>query len=426
MYYKLKGISPKSGKGTVSVVYRQTDFETLKSTGVTVSPNDFNTTTGKVKARVPNHPELNAKIQAVTTCLEMAVRNIIESGRPVTKQALEAQYSIVQLRLMLAKEQEAIQQQLESAEQKPNDRSGVTSQGYLLETKIGNRLTDKITEYLKLNPENYGQNTILGYEDLRMIILKFKPNLALEDISLPLFYELQNHLIKKEMRNQSIRITFARLKKVYTYYADEMDLPIAFIGKFKMVKELYNDNVIFLTDEEVELIEKVELKSKAQNQVRYQFLFSCQVGLRHSDLYITSADIKANELHVTMKKSKHTVKPPLTAKAKAILASEHFPFKVITINQYNKTVRAISKKAGLTDVIKQTHFIGNHPVTITKQKWELMSSHVGRKTAINNWLNKGVRESVVALWAGHQNTKMIQKHYQNKDAASLKEAEKLI
>lgn len=422
MYYKLKGISPKSGKGTVSVVYRQPDFETLKSTGVTVAPNDFNTTTGKVKSRVPNHPELNAKIQTVTTCLEMAVRNIIEAGRPVTKQALEVQYSIVQLRLMLTKEQEVIQQRLESTEQKSNDRSGA----YLPETKIGNKLTDKILEYLKLNPENYGTNTILGYEDLRMIILKFKPNLALEDINLALFYELQNHLIKKELRNQTIRVTFARLKKVYSYYADEMNLPTAFISKFKMVKELYNDNVIFLTDEEVELIEKVELKSKAQNQVRYQFLFSCQVGLRHSDLYITSANIKANELQVTMKKSKHTVKPPLTAKAKAILASEHFPFKVITINQYNKTVRAISKKAGLTEEIKQTHFIGNHPVTSIKQKWELMSSHVGRKTAINNWLNKGVRESVVALWAGHQNTKMIQKHYQNKDAASMKEAEKLL
>jgi integrase len=81
---------------------------------------------------------------------------------------------------------------------------------------------------------------------------------------------------------------------------------------------------------------------------------------------------------------------------------------------------------GLSDVIKQTHFIGNHPLTVTKEKWELMSSHFGRKTAINNWLNKGLRESVVALWAGHQNTKMIEKHYQNKDAASLKEAEKLL
>jgi integrase len=73
-----------------------------------------------------------------------------------------------------------------------------------------------------------------------------------------------------------------------------------------------------------------------------------------------------------------------------------------------------------------THFVGNNPIIEEKMKWEAMSSHVGRKTAINNWLNKGIRESVVAKWVGHKNTKMIEKHYQNYEAASETEALKLL
>jgi site-specific recombinase XerD len=291
--------------------------------------------------------------------------------------------------------------------------------------KQGTRLTDKISAYLRLNPENYSENTILGYEDLRTLLTKFNPRLTIEEVNLAMFQEFQSHLIKKGFRNQSIRVSFARLKKVYTYYAEEMGLPVAFIAKFKMVRELYNDQVVFLSQEEVALVEQVDLPNKSQDHIRWQFLFSCETGLRHSDLYITTANVRATELHVTMRKSKHTVKPPLTARAKAILASEHFPFKPRTINQYNKVLRVIARQAGLTEVVTQTHFVGNRPVTETRQKWEFISSHVGRKTAINNWLNRGVRESVVALWAGHQNAKMIQKHYQNRDAASAAEAKKL-
>ena len=55
---RIKGFSKKSGKGTVSINYRQAESEILRSTGVTVAPSNFDMKKGKVKSRVEEHPEL--------------------------------------------------------------------------------------------------------------------------------------------------------------------------------------------------------------------------------------------------------------------------------------------------------------------------------------------------------------------------------
>ena len=83
--YKIKGISKKTGLGTVYAVYRDDSSETVKSTGVTVKPNHFNLKTGKVSTKDGFHPEKNARIQAVTAAFEMVVRDIQARGLPINQ-----------------------------------------------------------------------------------------------------------------------------------------------------------------------------------------------------------------------------------------------------------------------------------------------------------------------------------------------------
>lgn len=446
MFYKIRGISAKSGKGTVSVVYRQADFETVKATGVSVAPKDFETKTGKVKSRVPEHPEQNAKIQAVANDIETAVRNLNANGEALTKATLDAEFT------RILKFNEAIQgagevfpdyltqqqQEIEAlaAEVERRKENLVKQQElmsgygvYTMPTKPQReaRFTDKITAFLKANPNQYSPATLRGYNDLISILTKFKRGLLVKDIDLPLIQSLQTYLLGKKMRNQSVRVILTRFKTVFKIVAEELNLPTAFLGKLTMVKELANDNVIFLNVEEIEAIEQIPLSGSMQRQVRAQFLFACETGLRHSDLCITQANITGDTLTVVMQKSKRTVKPPLTAKAREILNGPEFPFKFIHVNHYSKCLKTICEKIpALQGEVTLTHFVGNKATSETKPKWQLVSSHVARKTAINNWLKLGVRETVVALWAGHKNTKMIQKHYQNQDEASANEAMKLL
>jgi len=192
------------------------------------------------------------------------------------------------------------------------------------------------------------------------------------------------------------------------------------------VPELSNDDVIHLKPEDVAAIAALDL-TKAQRQVQQQFLFACETGLRHQSLYITSANITGDTLTVTTGKKNLTVKPPITKAARAILEGPDFPFRKYHVNHYNKVLRAICKKIpGFHVLVTLTHYKGNVAFVETKPKWEHMSSHVARKTATNNWREAKVSEIAIALWAGHKNTKTTAKHYQNKDALSAQEAQKLM
>jgi integrase len=210
------------------------------------------------------------------------------------------------------------------------------------------------------------------------------------------------------------------------HFAEDEGLATGFLRKFKLVQELANDNVIFLSADEIEAIAALDIKAATLRQIQQQFLFACETGLRHSDLYITAANIVGEKLKVTTRKKQKTVTIPLTERAKAILAGPTFPFKQFGINHYNKAVHQICKKVAALHVpVTVTHYSGAKTFTETRMKWELISSHVARKSAINNWLARGVRETVVADWAGHSDLKMLQKHYQNREAASRQEALKL-
>ena len=457
MFYKIKGISPKTGKGTVSVVYRQTGanpFETVKATGVSVAPQDFDMKTGRVKPRLAEHPELNAKIQQVANDLEEAVRNVAtgKSSTNVTpiaaglsKANVDAEYKRIQdFREAMQGLKEAFpehlsqeQAELRELEAKVAQRRaqiaqmkrGMTELGaYDEPSSIASPITDRIAAFLKDDTQHYRPSTKRGYEDLASMLRTWKPSLKLEEIDLKVFQDFQKHLVQLGMRNGSVRTIMQRFRTMYRLLIVGTSLSSGFLADFKGLDELFNDEVIYLTPEEVEMIAALPLSGKAQKQIRLQFLLACEIGLRHKDLMrLAPNHITGDTITIVTYKKNITAKPPITKKARAILEVLELPLREYHINHYNKVIRAICMKLEhFHQPVTLTHYVNNTPVESTLPKWQLMSSHVARKTAINNWLAKGVRESVVAQWAGHKNTKMIQKHYQNKEAAAQQELHKVL
>jgi integrase/cell division protein FtsB len=440
MFYKLKHTSKTTGMSIVFVGYKYGGKDTIKSTGVSVLRDHFNTKTGKVSKQDAEHVEKQAKISRIKALFESVVSVVAYKGGNLSARAIGEAYDqttaddvgvvaeLEELREAGILSVEQVEAQIAELERQLAERKDyLNSLKRIFTPNYGTPLHEKVSEYVKLDVQNYKANTLAGYRNLAALVKEFSPTLPLEELNLEQLSGFQKFLINKEMRNRSIRVILTRLKTVFRYFAEALDLPTAFFTKFVMVKEKANDNTIYLTNKELEDFAAIELDSPHQYQVQQQFLFAAETALRHSDLYVTLANVKGGELQVTMKKSDKTVFIPLTAKARAIIYGPNFPFKRIPANQYNKALQTICKRLEIfRQPITLTHYIGNEAAPITKEKWELMSSHVGRKTAINAWLAAGVAESVVVQWAGHTDNKMLQKHYQNKKAASEREAQKLL
>lgn len=151
----------------------------------------------------------------------------------------------------------------------------------------------------------------------------------------------------------------------------------------------------WLTEEEIEKIESVELNSGTLVRVRDLFVFSCYCGLAYSDLM----DFKPEKLEKEGEDTflyGHRIKTGqeyivlILPKAQEILEKYDFNLPRYSNQQYNKRLKEVATAAGIDKGI---------------------SSHWGRISFGFMALNKGVRIEVVSKAMGHATINETQKTY---------------
>lgn len=180
--------------------------------------------------------------------------------------------------------------------------------------------------------------------------------------------------------------------------------------------------IIYLTTNEIEAIEKVILKRDALDNARDWLIISCETAQRISDfLNYNSADIRFEKnksgkkvplLDLTQKKTKTKLAVPLSKKVMSILEKRHgqFPGK-ISDQKYNQHIKIIAKNAGLTHEV-----YGGKQDPKTKRKvfkkypkWELVTSHIGRRSFATNHNGKTPTTLIMAM-TGHKTEKEFLKY----------------
>lgn len=480
-YYKIKGVSPKTGKGTVYVIYRN-GTEVAKSTGVTVNPKHFNTATGKVSSKDILFVDKNAQISEKTAAFQRACTYIEEElNEDVTRDRVESHFVDVEgpvnrfIRVIdydkSIKQKEARIEELETELSKL--KKSVDFGKYRMDIDLGftkeeryaniisrqqhqlasldaeaSRLreniigiqeaaglvssatfAEKLEEYcqIKLLNASMQKQTVGNYKLITTAVNNFKPRLQMKEMNLQFFQEFQAHLMARGVTNNSIRGMISRIKGIYRYFADDLNLPTGFFSKFEQVPATTDKNVIFLSYEELAELEALPLTARVHREVRQQFLFAVETGLRRSDYNITAANIKGREFVVTTQKTGTQVNIPATDKALRLFNESGQSFRLIPESQFNQTLRLICKKMpSMQEESIKTLQIGKKVTQKTFKKWQRMTSHVARKTFVENAVSKGIELIAIAEWLGHSDTQMLQKHYAHKGQIAKREAHKLL
>lgn len=144
-------------------------------------------------------------------------------------------------------------------------------------------------------------------------------------------------------------------------------------------------------------------------RVRDAFCFCCFTSLRYSDLRrLKRTNVFAKYILITTKKDTDTLKIELNKFSKALLEkykNESFsgnqPLPVISEQRMNEHLKAIGEICGFNEPVHITFFKGSERVDEIYAKWELMTTHVGRKTFICNSLMLGIPPQIVMKWTGH-------------------------
>ncbi|NVN96952.1 site-specific integrase [Candidatus Nomurabacteria bacterium] len=170
---------------------------------------------------------------------------------------------------------------------------------------------------------------------------------------------------------------------------------------------------IYLNTAELSKIYKLDLsKSPHLDRVRDLFIIGCNTGLRFSDYTtIKPDDIQGDCLRIVTKKTNSKVIIPLMPDARAILQKYNFQLpKAISNQKFNKYLKDIAEEAGLKDIII-THMTKGGEAVETKQlKYELVTSHVARRSFATNYYKMGVDSLQIMAITGHKTEKEFMKY----------------
>jgi integrase len=195
--------------------------------------------------------------------------------------------------------------------------------------------------------------------------------------------------------------TLVRRAAMYNYAVDntynEIDL------------ETEPTNAVFLSMNEITRIYYYKFvnqdKRMAKERIRDLFVLGCLTALRYSDYStLTAENLQDRYIVKRTKKTNVDVKVPAHDYVLEIFAKYHgcIPCK-LCIQYFNKYLKVIMKEIGLTDKITYSFTKGGRLQTVTKEKWQLISSHTARRSAATNmYLTGRMKTLEIMRLTGHR------------------------
>lgn len=184
--------------------------------------------------------------------------------------------------------------------------------------------------------------------------------------------------------------------------------------------------VIFLTWDELMRVLDFDFSDRpALGQVRDVFCFCCFTSLRYSDVRaLKRVDIGTGTITVTTVKTDDRLTIELNKYSQAILDKyKDVPFPngralpIISNQKMNDYIKLVGQACELNTPIKMSVYKGTTRHDETFPKWQLLSTHAGRRTFISNALMLGIPPNVVMKWTGHSDYKAMKPYIEIADDA---------
>lgn len=189
----------------------------------------------------------------------------------------------------------------------------------------------------------------------------------------------------------------------------------------------------YLNFDELESIIKLDLSDNDRlDNARDWLIISCYTGQRISDFMRFNTEmIQDGIIEIRQRKTGETVPIPIVKEVQKVLDKRNgqFPRRILD-QKYNDHIKEVCKKAKINQKVK-----GSKKICIAKdqskatrndyrnqagtyKKWELISSHIGRRSFATNYYSK-VPTSVLMRTTGHtkESTFLIYIHRTNKEKA---------
>lgn len=174
--------------------------------------------------------------------------------------------------------------------------------------------------------------------------------------------------------------------------------------------------MIYLDPREINLVRKLSDLPDYLDNVRDWLLIACSTGQRVSDFMRMTPSMIRNDdqgrkfIDLTQEKTGAPVTIPLLPEVADLLTKRNGNFpRPISDQKFNEYAKEVCKRAGIDAIIKVKKRVDNHYKVGDFPKYELISSHVGRRSFASN--NYGIiPTSLLKNITGHGTEQMLLKY----------------
>lgn len=221
----------------------------------------------------------------------------------------------------------------------------------------------------------------------------------LTKVRLQRFIDYMNERLSPNSVNQYA----TKLKAVLNLYSDEVSLPRGFAKVLTPRK--CASTAVYLTEEELQRLVEYSPRNIREEYVRNVFIICSYGGMRHSDaIALGESNFVGDTLqYVSIKTKIHTVVPLKPIVRDYII---NLPKVEIDDTTYNKIIRRICKKCGITDRVK----VFKAGEEKEGEKWEYVSSHTARRTCATLLYLRGADLYTISKILGHTDVKTTQNY----------------
>ena len=280
-------------------------------------------------------------------------------------------------------------------------------------------LIDVFNEFInKYKPKGRkpAQKTIDSYINTRNKLIRYmkerRIKLEFDDFDNDFYEDFVDYLYGLNNNDNTIGTNITKLKTFMNWSLEKKYHTNEEFRKFKTLKAeaLFK---IALTEVEVQRLQHLNPNNKDLEFAQFFMLVNCHVGLRFSDLLdvVKNHTITGNELRIVQIKTRNPVKLYISEKVKDMILR----LKELYIAKYdreniNLNLKEIGKTLGMNEIESATKLVGNDRFTIEKPRWQLLTTHVGRRTFATTAAMKGMPLHVIKQYTGHKSLDSLEKY----------------
>lgn len=367
-----------------------------KRTGFVIDPNKWNKKNGlPQKGGDKNQKNLKTKLQNLANDIEDNYNDAIAKGEEISGEWLQEQIDSILNRKKSTDEDRIITYMQLYIENLPYKVSGNGKTGEKVST---------VKKYKTLKKK------IEAFEKYR------KKKFYIRDVGVKFATELTKYF--REVERLSVNTAGRYIKYLKTMCSDAETNGIKVHRQLRDIRGIKEKGpIIYLSFEELEQIEKVSLNRDALNNAREWLIIGCFMGQRFGDLIgLTKKNIKERNgtrlIELTQQKTKKAVAIPIHPKVKDYLALNNgdFPYAV-SDQKFNKHIKEVCRIAGITDPIKGRKMVEVEEIEKHRKvdgiypKYELITSHVCRRSFATNFYGSGLSTPMIMSITGHATEK---------------------